>query len=63
MVNNISEGKNPLIEMNYSIIMGIIHRITTFPFVITAFLKASIKAKLIKAMRDYRTIHLQKKIF
>ena len=49
--------------MNYSIIMGIIHRITTFPFVITAFLKASIKAKLIKAMRDYRTIHLQKKIF
>ena len=47
--------------MNYSIIMGIIHRIT-FPFVITAFLKASIKAKLIKTTQDYRTIHLQKNL-
>lgn len=48
--------------MHYSIIMGIIHRITTFPFVITAFLKASIKAKLIKTTQDYRTIHLQKNL-
>lgn len=48
--------------MNYSIIMGIIHRITTFPFVITAFLKASIKTKLIKTTQDYRTIHLQKNL-
>lgn len=47
MGNDIFWGKK-LIEMNYSITMGVIYMITVFPFVIKVFLRIPIKTKLIK---------------
>lgn len=48
VVDDILSGKKVPIEMNDSIIMGILHMITAFYFVIKSFLKTLIKAKLIK---------------